>query len=60
MRAPLLNPLAPFEADVAAARQRLDQAESPNAYNIAHANYQEARATLKAAKKSLGTTCLAA
>jgi len=49
-----LNQLAPFEAAVEAARQRMDTATTPNAYNLALADYTEAKNTLRGAQQSLG------
>jgi hypothetical protein len=52
--------LAPYCADVDAKRMRLNQAASPVAFNLALANYNEAKAALKAAQRSLGISALAA
>lgn len=46
--------LAPFQAEVARTKVRLDQATTPTAYNLAMADYDEAKQTLRGAKKSLG------
>jgi hypothetical protein len=46
--------LAPFEADVAAARQRLDQAITEAAVNRARGDHNEALHILAGAKRSLG------
>jgi len=46
--------LAPFEADVAAARQRLDQAATEAAVNRARGDHNEALHTLAGARRSLG------
>lgn len=49
-----LNPLASFQAAVETARQRMNSATSPNAANIARADYHEAQKTLRGAQRSLG------
>jgi hypothetical protein len=60
MTASFIDLLAPFRAAVVSARLRLDKATTYAAYNLALANYQEAKATLRGAQQSIGTTCLAA
>jgi hypothetical protein len=54
------DPLAPYIAAVEAARQRMDQATSLAAANLARGDYYEAKKALAGARQSLGTTCLAA
>ena len=56
----MLDLLAPFLADVEAARLRIDEATSPEAYNIALGNLTEAKRTLEGAQQALGITRLAA
>jgi hypothetical protein len=51
---PATDPLAPFETAVEAARQRMEHATSANAYNLALADYTEAKDTLRGARRSLG------
>jgi hypothetical protein len=51
---PAPSPLAPFEAAVEAARQRMDSATSLTAANLARADYAEAQKTLRGARRSLG------
>jgi hypothetical protein len=46
--------LAPFEAAVAAARQRMDQATTSVGFSLAMGDYNEAAATLQGARESLG------
>jgi hypothetical protein len=46
--------LAPFEAAVAAARQRMDEAKTSERFNLAMGDYNEAAATLQGARESLG------
>lgn len=55
-----IDPLAPFHADVEAARLRLENARTPTAYNLALADYDEAKHTLRGAQQSVGITRLAA
>jgi hypothetical protein len=54
------DPLAPFVADVEAARLRLENARTPTAFNLALADYDEAKHTLRGAQQSVGATCLPA
>jgi hypothetical protein len=56
----LTDLLAPFLADVEAARKCLELTDRPEAFNLALANYNEAKHTLRGAQQALGTTCLAA
>jgi hypothetical protein len=46
--------LAPFLAEVAAARQRMDQAKTEAAVNRARGDHNEALHTLAGARRSLG------
>lgn len=46
--------LAPFRAEVTRTKARLDQATTPTAYNLALADYYEAKQTLRGAQDSLG------
>jgi hypothetical protein len=46
--------LAPFEAAVATARQRMDQALTPERFSLAMGDHNEATATLQGARESLG------
>jgi hypothetical protein len=52
--------LAYYTAAVEAARQHMEAATSYTAYNLALADYTEAKDTLRGAQQSLGTTALAA
>jgi hypothetical protein len=46
--------LAPFLAEVAAAQQRMDQAKTEAAINLARGDHNEALHTLAGARRSLG------
>jgi hypothetical protein len=46
--------LAPFLAEVAAAQQRMDQAKTEAAVNLARGDHNEALHTLAGARRSLG------